>query len=149
MPTVLDAHFKLPSSCQIDVTAHHVEHQTIERPQAARHLECIDQFNRAGNIHVDGISAGRPEPKVETKPFGAMPREFNEALDPERAFEDETRVFVSHRRLVQFCLRASNGSEVAAVPALKKASQLDASCTENDQLTFGVTAPWQYLGFCF
>jgi hypothetical protein len=126
------------------VTAHHVEHETIERPEATCHLERVDQFNRAGNVYGDGVSAGLPKLKVEAQPRSTMLRKFNETPRLERAFEDETRVFVGHRRLVRLFVWASDGSEVGAVPALKKASQPDASCTENDQLTPGATAPWHY-----
>ena len=64
-------------------------------------LRVFDQFDRAGNIHGDDLGACLPELDVKTKPFGAMSREFDKAFGPERAFKDETRVFVGHRRLVR------------------------------------------------
>jgi len=84
--------------------AHHVEHETIKRTEAARHLERVDQFDRAGNIQGNSLRAGLPELEVETKSLGAMPRKFDEALGPEPAFKDETRVFMGHRRSVGWAL---------------------------------------------
>jgi hypothetical protein len=97
MPAIIEAHFKSQSGRQIDVMARNIKHETVERTEAACHLECVDQFNGAGNIHGDGLGTGRSEFKFETKSPGAMFREFHEALRPECASEDETRVFVAHR----------------------------------------------------
>src|ERR1700721_4498261 len=107
MPTILGVHLKLPSRRQIDVMAHHVEHETIKGTEAARHLESVDQFDSAGHIQGDGLHAGLPELKVEPKPFGAMLCEFDKACGLECALKDETRVFMGHRRLVRSSVRAS------------------------------------------
>jgi hypothetical protein len=129
MPTILKAHFKLPSGCDVDAMAHHVEYETIKGTEAARHLERVDQFGRAGHIQGDGLGAGLPELKVETKPFGAMLREFDKARGPEGAFKDETRVFMGHRRLVRLSVRALDRTGITGGLTPKKVSSLEALCT--------------------
>jgi hypothetical protein len=86
---------------EVDAIAHNVEHETIKGTKTARHLERIDQFDRAGNIHRDGLGTRLPELNIETQPSSAMSRKFDEALGMEPAFKDETRMFMGHRRSVR------------------------------------------------
>src|SRR5579871_269171 len=88
--------------------AHDVKHETIEWTEAACHLERVDQFDRAGNVHGDDRDAGLPELDVEAQPFSAVPRKFNETLCPERAFKDEARAFTGHQCSIGFNVRASD-----------------------------------------
>src|SRR5277367_3722850 len=129
MPAILVAHFKLPSGRQTDVMAHHVEYETIKGTEAARHLERVDQFDRAGYIQGDGLSAGLSELKVEPEPLGAMLCEFDKARRPEGAFKDETRAFMGHRRLVRLNVRAPDRSGITGGLTPKKVSLLAALCT--------------------
>jgi hypothetical protein len=133
MPTIVEAHSN-PQRRDVAAMAHHVEHKAIKWTEAARHLERVDQFERAGNLHGDGLDAGLAKLNVETEPFSAVPCKFDEALRLERAFKDEARAFMGHRCSIGFSARACDRTGIADGLTPKKASRFTVSRTEINQM---------------
>jgi hypothetical protein len=78
--------------------ARHVQHKAIIGTEAARHLERIDQFGRAGHAQGDDICADSSDLKAQTKARGPMARKFDKAFGPQLAPENETRPLMHRRR---------------------------------------------------
>ena len=73
-----------------------VEDQAVDRPEAAGHLEGVDEVGLAAHGHLDAAWADRAEPMLQREAPGAVGDELGKALGPEAA-DKHKRNGIPHR----------------------------------------------------
>jgi hypothetical protein len=75
--------------------AERVKDQAVDGPEAAGHLESIDEIRVAGNAHLHAIASDRTYFGGESEPAGSVMHEFDEACGLEASQENQ-RCRASH-----------------------------------------------------
>ena len=67
-----------------------VEHEAVDRTEAAGKLERIDQFVIAGDGNFDAIRCDHSYAGAQRQPLGAMADKFEKAFDPKSSVKNES-----------------------------------------------------------